>query len=314
MRRIVTNRMYLRCRSSALGECLSLAGPAMSTILLLTIMTPCLGAQTRLPAGLLNSLSVLQEQQAGGGAQIPSPRPKAIRMPEPQAAGQAPAQSPAQSTAQAPAQSAASRDKDQSDDGSQGKQTKRIFGIVPNFYAVSADTQLPPQSAKRKFWIATQNTFDYSAFIFVGIQAGVEQATNTYPEFHQGAAGFGRYYWHTFADQAVGNYVVGAIFPAITHEDSRYYTLFHGGFWHRAGYAFSRVFITRKDDGGKTFNISEVVGNGAVSAISPLYYPSQERNWNEYGERWATTLLTDGVFNIFQEFWPDINRKIFHRH
>ncbi len=282
----------------------------MTVIFLLLVLTPCLGAQTRLPAGLLNTLSVLQEQQAGGGAQSFSPRPEFVTKPELQPAGQSKGQSSAQASSQAPASS----NTNQSDDGSKGKQTHRIFGIVPNFQAVSAGTQLPPQSAKEKFWIATQNSFDYSSFIFVGIQAGVEQATNTYPEFRQGAAGYGRYYWHTFADQAVGNYVVGAIFPSFTHEDPRYYTLFHGGFWHRASYAFSRVFITRKDDGSKTFNISEVVGNGAVSAISPLYYPSQERNWNEYGERWATTLLMDGVFNIFQEFWPDINRKIFHRH
>ena len=54
-------------------------------------------------------------------------------------------------------------------------------------------------------------------------------ATVQYPEFHQGAAGDGRYYWHSFVDQTVGNYFTEAIVPTLTHEDPRYYTLGHGG-------------------------------------------------------------------------------------
>src|SRR5258708_30339925 len=45
----------------------------------------------------------------------------------------------------------------------------------------------------------------YSSFIFAGIQAGIGQASNAYPAFRQGAAGYGRYYWHTFADQTDEN-------------------------------------------------------------------------------------------------------------
>jgi hypothetical protein len=289
----------------------------------LFLFSPCLNAQTRIPAQFLNALSLSQERQAGVGASSLSkpPVPETLQEPqEPQSAssGKAAGQSPGQSSGgplpdQPSPQAAQPANSDQSDDHPKVKFTKRILGIIPNFQAVSVDTYLPPLSVKQKFWISTQNSFDYSAFISVGIQAGVEEATNTYPEFRQGAAGYGRYFWHTFTDQAVGNYVVGAIFPSITHEDSRFYILNRGGFWHRATYAFSRVVITRKDDGGKTFNYSEVVGNAAVAAISPLYYPSQERNWNEYGERWVTSIVMDGVFNLLQEFWPDINHKILRR-
>src|ERR1700728_984955 len=35
--------------------------------------------------------------------------------------------------------------------GDEGKQTKRILGIVPNFRAVSANVKLPPDSPKEKF-------------------------------------------------------------------------------------------------------------------------------------------------------------------
>ena|ERR1700737_773019 len=192
-----------------------------------------------------------------------------------------------------------------------GKQSKRILWIFPNYRAVSANTQLPPLSLKDKFWLATQDSFDYSSFVTAGLLAGVSQANRSYPEFGNGGSGYGRYYWHAVADQAVGNYMTEAIVPSLTHEDPRYYTLGHGGFFKRTGYAVSRLLVTRTDSGGRTFNISEIVGNGAGAGISNTYYPSRERTWTKTGQKWITQIGLDGVFNILKEFWPDINHAIF---
>jgi hypothetical protein len=112
---------------------------------------------------------------------------------------------------------------------------------------VSADTQLPPLSLREKFWLASEDSFDYSSFITTAMLAGVSRAENSYPEFGHHTAAYGRYYWHALADQAVGNYMTEAIVPAVTHEDPRYYTLGHGGFFKRTGYAVSRLLITRTD-------------------------------------------------------------------
>lgn len=200
-----------------------------------------------------------------------------------------------------------------SDDDSEGKQPKRILWIIPNYRAVSADTQLPPLSLKDKFKLATEDSFDYTSFILAGMLAGVAQARNSNPEFRQGGAGYGRYYWHAFADQALGNYLTELIVPAATREDPRYYTLGHGGFFRRTGYSVSRLLVTRTDSGGRSFNFSEIVGNGAGAGISDLYYPSQERTWTKTGQKWVTQVALDGVFNIFKEFWPDISHGIFHQ-
>jgi len=195
--------------------------------------------------------------------------------------------------------------------GAEGKQTKRILWIIPNYRAVSANTHLPPLSAKEKFWLATQDSFDYSSFLLAGVLAGTGQAKNSTAEFGQGAAGFGRYYWHSFADQAVGNYMTEAIVPVIMRKDPRYYTLGHGGLFRRSGYALSRLLVTRTDSGGTSFNFSEIVGNGAGAGISNLYYPASQRTWTKTGQKWLTQVAIDGVFNVFKEFWPDINRTVF---
>src|SRR5271156_5710282 len=51
-------------------------------------------------------------------------------------------------------------------------QTKRILGIFPNFRAVSAESHLPPQSVKDKFVTASEDSFDYSAFVLPAAIAG----------------------------------------------------------------------------------------------------------------------------------------------
>jgi len=194
----------------------------------------------------------------------------------------------------------------------EGKQTKRILGIVPNFRSVSVDVKLPPQSPKDKFLEGTQDAFDYSDFIYVAALAGVGQAENSYPEFHQGVAGYGRYYWHALADQVDEDYQTETIFPILLRQDPRFYTLGRGGF-KRAIYAFSRLAITRTDHGNETFNASEVVGAGAAAGISDLYYPSLERTWTKTGQRWVLNMGLDGATYVFQEFWPDLNSRFFHQ-
>ena len=192
------------------------------------------------------------------------------------------------------------------------KQTKRILGIVPNFRAVSANEKLPPQNAKEKFIDATEDSFDYSSIFFPLVIAGYNQARDATPQFHQGAAGYARYFWHSAIDQTSENYLVEFVFPTITREDSRYYTLGHGGFVKRAGYALTRAVVTRNDAGKETFNFSEVVGSGAAAGISNLYYPSASRTFGNTASQWGLDVGIDAGVFVFREFWPDINRHIFH--
>jgi hypothetical protein len=193
-----------------------------------------------------------------------------------------------------------------------GKQPKRILGIIPNYRAVSANTHLPPLNFKGELWLATQDTFDYSNFIFVGALAGINMASRSQPSFGQGAEGFGKYYWHDFVDGGIENYMAEAIVPAATREDPRYYTMGKGGFVKRTGYAVSRLFITRTNSGGSTFNLAEIVGSGAAAGIGNTYYPAQANPWVKTYQRWGTQVGLDGIFNALKEFWPDIDQAVFH--
>ncbi|MFY9529931.1 MAG: hypothetical protein WBC04_07785 [Candidatus Acidiferrales bacterium] len=198
----------------------------------------------------------------------------------------------------------------QKTDNSEGKQTKRMFWVIPNFAAVSAHTQLPPLSARGKFVLATQDSVDYSSFVWAGMLAGQSMALKSYPELGHGAAGYGRYYWRAFTDQASGAFFTEALVPSMTHEDPRYYTRGEGGFLHRTAYALSRVVLTKTDSEGISFNFSEVLGNGMEAGLTNLYYPSQERGLRKTAENWGTGLESAALNNLVKEFWPDIRHKI----
>jgi hypothetical protein len=258
----------------------------------------------------LNACVILPAQQA----EIDSPRPVVL------AASTAPASAPdpaLQASPAAPQPSSASgpaqNQPAQATQGdSAGQQTKRILGIVPNFRAVSTDEKLPPETIKDKFMGATEDSFDYSSIFFPAVIAAWNMDQRATPEFHQGAAGYARYFWHSAVDQTSENYWVEFIFPTITREDGRYYTLGRGGFVKRTGYALSRAVVTRSNSGAEVFNISEVFGAGAAAGISNLYYPAASRSLGNTGSEWALDVGIDAGTFWFREFWPDINRHVFH--
>ncbi len=195
-----------------------------------------------------------------------------------------------------------------------GQQPKRILGVMPNYRAVSAGVLPPPPTPKEAFKIATQNSFDYSSFIFVGVTSAVAEWTGAHPALGEGMKGFGRYYWRGFVDKADGNYLVIFALPTVLHEDERYYAMGEGGIWRRAVYAATRIFITPDYHGHNTVNLSELLGRGISQGISAAYYPSQDRTLGALSEKLAYALERDALTNVFREFWPDISRHVLHRH
>lgn len=193
-------------------------------------------------------------------------------------------------------------------------QPKRILGVMPNYRAVSAGVRPPPPSPREAFKIATQNSFDYSSGVFVGITSLMAEGSNAHPALGKGVPGFWGYYWRGFADKADGNYWVIWALPSVTHEDERYYARGEGSFLGRAVYASTRVLITPNYQGRNVFNASEIFGRGISQAISLTYYPSSDQNLGPFAEKYGYAVGRDALTNTFREFWPDIDAHFIHRH
>ena len=195
----------------------------------------------------------------------------------------------------------------------QKKQPARILWVIPNYRAVSSDVKVPPLTPRGKFKLMVDDSFDYSAFMYVGFVAGLRMSAASYPEFGEGPAAYGQYYWRAFVDNASGNTFTEWLLPVVFKQDPRYFTKGHGSFWSRTGYAASRLLVTRSDKGTSQFNVSEIAGNLAAAGISNAYYPAPKRGVGNTMNNWAVQLGLDGAFDVMKEFWPDIAHKVLHQ-
>jgi hypothetical protein len=194
-----------------------------------------------------------------------------------------------------------------------GRTNDRVFFVMPNYLTVEDESQVKPLSWKEKFTTTSLEAFDPYEFAIVGVVAGIRQADNAYPSFGQGMEGYAKRYGTAFADQADGNIMVGAVYPSILRTDPRYFRLGRGSFFHRFGYAFSRIFVTRKDSGGRTFNVSEFAGNATAVAVSNVYYPAADRNLSSNINDWGVQMGIDALGNELKEFWPDIHKYLLRK-
>jgi hypothetical protein len=191
-----------------------------------------------------------------------------------------------------------------------GTKEDRLFWVVPNYRTVDEEKSIPSISSREKLTIALKDSFDPYAFPVAGMFAGISQAEDDPPTWGNGTTGYEKRYFAALADQTVSNMMSEAAFPIVLHQDPRFLRLGRGGFFHRLGYAASRILVTRGDDGSAQFNFSEVGGNAVMAIGSDLYYPPQSRSYGDTAAKWGIQLGMDMIGNVFKEFWPDIKQKL----
>ncbi len=196
----------------------------------------------------------------------------------------------------------------------QNRQPQRILGVMPNFRAVSAGQIPPPPTSREAFKIATENSFDYSSFIFTGLTSLLAKGTDAHPDLGKGPDGLWDYTWRGFLDKTDGNYLVIWAFPTIFHEDERYYAMGHGSKARRLGYSLLSVPVARNYHGHYVVNFSELLGRAGAQAISTAYYPSNDSNLPDLAAKYFYALLRDGATNTFREFYPDIAAHYIRKH
>jgi hypothetical protein len=192
-----------------------------------------------------------------------------------------------------------------------GTKEDRLFWFIPNYQTVDEQRSTPSISAKDKLLIAIKDSFDPFAFPIAAFYGGIAQMQNEYPSWGTGGLnGYENRFFAALADQTASNIMAEGVFPVLLHQDPRLLRLGSGGFFHRLGYAASRVFITRGDDGSPQFNASEFGGNAVMAIGSNLYTPPGDRSASDTATKWGIQLGVDMVGSVFREFWPDIKQVL----
>jgi len=195
-----------------------------------------------------------------------------------------------------------------------GTVNDRILDVMPNYGTVENADRLPPISSSQKYRLASAGVLDYFTFPFIGALAALDQANNSPSSWGQGWGAYGKRYGASFADNGIGTYMTTAIFPSMLHEDPRYYQLGHGTIPHRTFYSLGRLFVARTDSGQSRFNYSENIGNAVAAGLSNVYHAPEDRTLGRNLGTYGMLDMWDGVSNLMKEFWPDIHRKMSHKH
>jgi hypothetical protein len=191
------------------------------------------------------------------------------------------------------------------------QEQQRVLGVVPSFN-VSYRSDAVSLTGWQKMRLAFRSSIDPVTFGVAFVVAGYHEADNDV-NFGWGIKGYGQRAGAAYLDAFDSNMIGNGILPALLHQDPRYFRLGHGSTTHRLLYAAAAAFICKHDNTGKWEpNYSNVVGNIATGAISNLYYPGSNTGFGLTISN-GMIVTAEGAFGaMFQEFWPDISRKLFH--
>ena len=165
---------------------------------------------------------------------------------------------------------------------------QRVLGFIPNFY-VTYHPDAPPLTTKLKYKLAWRSSTDPVNIFGTAFFAGLQQAGNEYPEFGQGAQGYGKRYGTAYADVIASTFLSGAFFPSLLKQDPRYFYKGSGSMRSRIWRAVSNSIICKGDNGRWQANYSNIAGSFAGAAISSTYYPTTNQ---------ASVVLSNGFIRM----------------
>jgi hypothetical protein len=187
-------------------------------------------------------------------------------------------------------------------------ESNRVAGVIPAFNAEN-DIHAPALSASQKFHLFTKTVKDPYNLVMPAVNAVILNAAGASTGYGSGFSGFAKRYGAAVADSVSGNFFRLYAFPALLHEDPRYFRAGQGSILRRTGHVFGATVITRKDDPTFRFNWSKLLSSTTSSALSNAYYPAENRGARLTLSRIGLSYLGEIGMNALKEFWPDIARR-----
>ena len=193
------------------------------------------------------------------------------------------------------------------------EEKQRVVGIVPTFN-VTYHQDAVPLSPGQKMDLALHSTLDIFTFVSAFAEAGYYEVDDDLVGFSWGAKGYFERTGVAYLDTADGTVLSTGVVPILFRQDPRYFRLGYGPKWHRTWYALASSFVAKGDRSGKWEpNYGNLLGNLAAGGVSNLYYPPGNTSVGLTMTNFAIQIAEGMAGAVFEEFWPDISRKLLHR-
>jgi hypothetical protein len=171
--------------------------------------------------------------------------------------------------------------------------------------------QRTPMTGKEKWHFYLRSTYGPVSFAYSLAGAGTKQARNAVPEWGQGMEGYSKRFGSNFGQKVIENSIkfgLGGLFK----EDPRYFPSNRSGIIRRALYAAKEELVSHKDSGDIRPGYTRIIAATAGVLVARRWYPEPDRTIGRCIGAIALSITLAAGKNAFNEFWPDIKRKLHH--
>ena len=167
--------------------------------------------------------------------------------------------------------------------------------------------EFTPMTRKSRLRHYLTGTFGRNAMARNAMRAELGQIAHSPKEWGRDGGGFATRVASGFGQHFVRKTLeYGA--STLLHEDNRYLRSERKGFRKRTVYAVTSTFLTRRDNGRRSFAFSRFGSTGGASFISRAWMPHSIATMGAGASSFGIAIGVDIGSNMLREFWPDLKR------
>jgi len=175
---------------------------------------------------------------------------------------------------------------------------------VPNYQPITAN--------ERVLWFVRSTLGPGSLLVRGPLSAGLGTARNTPTEYGPHWEGFGKRYAMRLTGVATGSLMQVSL-GALWGEDPRYFRSTTRSFGSRMEHVVLTTFLAPRRDGRWYPAYARFAGIVGNNFLSNTWRADSAATTNKALERCGWGVLARLESQAFQEFWPDVRKKVFHK-
>ncbi len=152
-----------------------------------------------------------------------------------------------------------------------------------------------------------------SAYSILGwfVSSGISHGNDSSPNYGVDKGAFGERLGASAIRGYSAEILKDSVLSPILHQDPRYYKMGPGHSLRvRAGYAVSRILVTRNDNGRLAPNYTVVGGNLLGAALTNAYYPEVNRSLGQTAQTFGASMYGGSLSYLASEFLSEALEKI----